>query len=87
MAARKTRKLRTVESGDVFEGMFQPPQARSGMMKVAGATDADNAGEQLITDDDPTTLNGPVVDDGRDQRALMSVRELKELVRRLVLGA
>lgn len=85
MTARKTRRPRTVESGDKFTGAFQPPQARSGMMKVAGATDADHAGQQLITDDDPTTMKGPVTDDGRDQRVLfMSVRELKEMVARLV---
>jgi len=87
MAARKTRKLRTVESGDKFKGAFQPPQARSSMMAVAGASDDDHTGEQLITDDDPTTMKGPVTSDGRDDRRLVTVRELKEMVRRLVQGS
>ena len=88
MAARKTRKPTTMESGDKFKGAFQPPQARGGMMKVAGASDSDpdRQGQQLITDDDDTTMKGPVVDDGRDERSMMTVKELKERIRRLVRG-
>jgi hypothetical protein len=89
MAARKTRKPMTMESGDKFKGAFQPPQARGGMMKVAGASDDDPGlqGQQLITDDDDTTMKGPVVDDGRDVRIEMTIRELKERIRRLVRGS
>jgi hypothetical protein len=55
------------------------------MMKVAGATDddPDRQGEQLITDDDETTMKGPVYDEGRVIRT--TVGQLKRLVRRSVL--
>jgi hypothetical protein len=88
MTARKTRKALTAEADKFTGGAFQPPQARSGMMKVAGASDddPDRQGQQLITDDDPTTMKGPVTDDGRDERIMVTVKELKEMVRRLVRG-
>jgi len=83
MATRKTQRALTAEADRFSGGAFQPPAARSGMMKVAGASDddPDRQGQQLITDDDPTTLKGPIVDDGRDERMVsMSVRELKKLI-------
>ena len=88
MAARKTRKALTAEADRFDGGAFQPPQARSGMMKVAGASDADHADEQLITDVDgqPDEYKGndsvgaPFYAEGR---IFVTVRQLREMVRRL----
>ena len=86
MTARKTRKRLTVETDKFTGGAFQPPEARSGMMKVAGATDEDHEGEQLITDDDQTTMKGPVYDKGLGTEGVtrMTMGELRETVRRSV---
>lgn len=76
MMARKTPNPRKVTT-EVKPGTgFQPPQARSGMMKVAGATDddPDRRGKDLITDDDEMfevggdygedkSINGPAYDE------------------------
>lgn len=37
---------------------FQPPQARGGMMKVAGAEDVREPGEELLVDGDPVINEG-----------------------------
>ena len=86
MTARKLQKRQT----EVTEGgpgtAFQPPQARSGMMKVAGATDDDpnREGEQLITDEDENTLKGPVYEGGVIR---LSLKDLREMVRRVARRA
>jgi hypothetical protein len=91
MTARKTRKGLTAEADKFDGGAFQPPEARSGMMKVAGASDEDHKGEQLITDDDQTTMKGPVYDKAPraelgESRIRMTLGELREMVRRLAQG-
>lgn len=48
------------------------------MMKVAGASDEDHEGEQLITDNDPTTMKGPIYQ--------TTIGEIRRLVRRMVRG-
>jgi len=86
MTARKTPKPRTLATEGGPGTAFQPPQARSGMMKVAGATDGDpdREGQQLITDDDETTLKGPVYEEGVIR---LSLGQLREMVRRAARGA
>lgn len=86
MTVRKTLKPRKVVTEAGPGTAFQPPQARSSMMKVAGATDddPDRQGEQLITDDDETTMKGPVYDEGTVR---LTVGELREMVRRLARRA
>ncbi len=77
MTARKLLKPRKVVTEDAYG---TPPVARSGMMKVAGATDddPDKAGEQLITDEDQTTMKGPVYQ--------TTVGEVRRLVRHVLRG-
>jgi hypothetical protein len=79
MTARKTRQPQRVTT-EVKPGTgFQPPQARGGMMKVAGATDSDlgRKGKDLITDEDEMfevggdygedkSINGPAYDEPRN---------------------
>jgi hypothetical protein len=86
MTARKIPMPRKVVTEVKPGTAFQPPQARSSMMKVAGATDddPDREGERLITDDDETTMKGPVYDEGAFR---LTVGQLREMVRRLARRA
>jgi len=77
MTARKTPKPRMVATEGSFGTAFQPPQARSGMMKVAGASDddPDMKGEELITDDEELALESTTI--------RLSLGQLREMVRRI----
>lgn len=62
MTARKTRKRVTVATEGGGPGA-QATAARSGMMAVAGATDADEDLPLLTDEGDDTTMDGPVYDE------------------------
>ena len=77
MTDRKTRKLQTrVTTEDAFG---TPPAARDGMMKVAGRTDDEiEPGEEILDEEDPTTMSGPIYPEGKVR---VSVGALREIVR------
>ena len=82
------KKLAGPGLGITTEDAFgTPPQARGSMMNVAGKTDDDLRGEQLITDDagEPDEYNGndtvgaPVYE---GDKVMMTMGQLREIIRK-----
>jgi len=94
VAQRRLNRLRSFVGSDlcIHEDAFgTPPQARGGMMCVAGAEDELDPGEELLTDDEAnsdenidTTMKGPVYPEGRSLR--ISIGSLRLLIGECING-